>query len=59
MKDFPHISEQLIQALRDSHHDSLKHVKNLEDLHFKQGQQSVIDFLEGMHKKQLNKRSDS
>lgn len=57
MKDFPHVTAALIEALREAHHDSLKHVKSIEDLHFKQGQQSVIDYLQAIHDRQLSNRS--
>jgi len=56
MKNFPSISIQLITSLREAHSDSVKHAKSLEELHYKQGQQSIIDYLEMIHNNQLNKR---
>lgn len=59
MKDFPQVSAELIKALRKAYPDTLRSVESLEGLRFKQGQQDLIDFLEGVHEQQISKRSKS
>ena len=56
MKDFPHVSQELVDALKRSHPENIDFISSLEDLHKAQGRKELIGYLEGIHKSQLSKR---
>jgi len=54
--DFPHVSQELIRALKDYYSmPSYTLDKDIRKLDFISGQLSVIEFLEAINKRQIGK----